>query len=84
MVEIRVGCGGGLAHFRQHLEGMPGTGRPVRQSSEGGNPMKNIRENPGCLRNGAGAASAGLSAAQEVTSSRKSVEDGGGAIPVGV
>jgi TonB family protein len=66
-----MGCGAALAHFPQHLEVCRAP--PVWQSREGRKTMKNNSKKIRGILAGAVlvAASAGLSAAQEVTSSRK-------------
>src|SRR5258708_38208727 len=71
--------------FSQHLEVCRGTGRPVRQSWEGWQSYeKQIRENPGdACGNGAGGGERGIERAARSYLQQESVEDGGGAIPVG-
>jgi TonB family protein len=73
---MRGECGGGPAHFSQHLEVCRGTGRPDRQCKEGRKYMKNNSKKIRGMLAGVVlvAASAGLSMAQEVNFSRKALK----------
>src|SRR5258708_33435418 len=84
MVKLGWAVEGGL-HILQHLEVCRGTGRPVRQSSEGWQSYEEqIREDPGdACGNGAGGGERGIKRGARSYLEQESVEDGGGGIPVG-
>src|SRR5258707_4120882 len=84
MVKLGWAVEGGL-HILRHLGVCRGTGRPVRESSEGWQFYEEqIRENPGdACGNGAGGGERGIKRGARSYLQQESFEDGGGAIPVG-